>query len=424
MAGSVITKQKSRRTKKERRASAFKGSAARRRRHVHPFPARMPFKFVQRQLRELPKGAVLLDPMCGSGTVLQAGMKAGLSVIGFDTDPLAVLMTRVGLRWIDPTSLEEKATKVLEHAKQRRSRFRSEKPWRALMDADACKYVEFWFDRPNRFELTALALEIGSVREADLREALWIAFSNMIVVKKNGVSKAMDVAHSRPHKAYRLAPVRAFDIFLSSVQGVAAVIAKQPKKGKFDVSQGDARELTLEPESVDLVLTSPPYFNAIDYVRGHRLSLVWMGHDLTSLRDLRIKNIGTERSDVVRSVERPQLIRDIASKAIDGTPSPRLRAMVEKYTHDMWIAIGVIATSLKAGGKAVYVTGDCTAADVRISNEQIIVQCAMSHRLQHVATRHRRIPATNRYLPPPSKKDPSHLAKRMRKESITTFVKT
>ena len=45
----------------------------------------------------------------------------------------------------------------------------------------------------------------------------------------------------------------------------------------------------------DLVVTSPPYLNAIDYLRGHKLSLVWMGHQIEELRELRSANIGSER---------------------------------------------------------------------------------------------------------------------------------
>lgn len=410
--------------KHARRAAAFKGSSARRRRHVHPFPARMAPAFVQWQLRSIPKGAVLLDPMCGSGIVLQAGAKKGLGVVGFDTDPLAVLMTRVGLRYIEPDALIRRAGLVLERARLRKSRFRSRRPWLAIMEKDAGEYVEFWFDKQNRLELTALAVEIGRVRERAIREALWIALSNMIIVKKNGVSRAMDVAHSRPHRSYKVAPVRAFGVFEASVRGVAAVVSKIPRKTKFEVNQGDARRLEIEPESVDLVLTSPPYFNAIDYVRGHRLSLVWLGHSLDDLRGLRITNIGTERSDIVLKVERPQLIRDIATSSMSGqSPTPRLRAMVEKYTQDMWEAIGGIASSLKKGGRAVYVTGDCEVYGVRISNEKIMRECAVSHGLQWVRTTFREIPASNRYLPPPSVAGKNHLAKRMRKESVSTFFK-
>ncbi len=45
-----------------------------------------------------------------------------------------------------------------------------------------------------------------------------------------------------------------------------------------------------------MIITSPPYLNAIDYLRGHKLSLVWMGQSIARVRNIRSTNIGTEKS--------------------------------------------------------------------------------------------------------------------------------
>ena len=50
------------------------------------------------------------------------------------------------------------------------------------------------------------------------------------------------------------------------------------------VYKGDARHLDLRDRSVDLVITSPPYLNAIDYLRCSKFSLVWMGYSVGELR--------------------------------------------------------------------------------------------------------------------------------------------
>jgi len=48
-----------------------------------------------------------------------------------------------------------------------------------------------------------------------------------------------------------------------------------------------------------VVLTSPPYLNAIDYMRCSKFSLVWMGHTIRELRNIRADSVGTEASSVV-----------------------------------------------------------------------------------------------------------------------------
>ena len=68
-------------------------------RPIHPFPARMAPDLAVAELRSLRPGSVVLDPMSGSGTVLRQAADLGHRPIGFDLDPLAVLMTKV---WTTP----------------------------------------------------------------------------------------------------------------------------------------------------------------------------------------------------------------------------------------------------------------------------------------------------------------------------------
>ena len=64
---------------------------------IHPFPARMAPELAGRSLVTVPDGGLVLDPMCGSGTVARAAVEKGLRCVGTDVDPLAVLMHGHGL---------------------------------------------------------------------------------------------------------------------------------------------------------------------------------------------------------------------------------------------------------------------------------------------------------------------------------------
>ena len=69
----------------------------------HPFPARMPLAVAQLLIEQLTDpGATVLDPMVGSGTTLVAAKQLGREGIGFDLDPLAVLLARVANQTADP----------------------------------------------------------------------------------------------------------------------------------------------------------------------------------------------------------------------------------------------------------------------------------------------------------------------------------
>ena len=68
---------------------------------VHPFPARMAPELALAGLESLRPGSLVLDPFAGSGTVLRQATELGHRAVGFDLDPLSVLMTRV---WTTPVS--------------------------------------------------------------------------------------------------------------------------------------------------------------------------------------------------------------------------------------------------------------------------------------------------------------------------------
>ncbi len=55
--------------------------------------------------------------------------------------------------------------------------------------------------------------------------------------------------------------------------------------GKVDIRIGDARNLPLPEESVDGIITSPPYSIALDYVSNDAHALKSLGYDLSEFRE-------------------------------------------------------------------------------------------------------------------------------------------
>ncbi|MEI2740567.1 MAG: hypothetical protein V9F01_17470 [Chitinophagaceae bacterium] len=75
------------------------------------------------------------------------------------------------------------------------------------------------------------------------------------------------------------------------------IFEKQTPKGKINVQLGDARNLKeVDDKSVSAIITSPPYLNALDYMRGHKLSLVWLGYRIDDLGEVRSNSIGVEKA--------------------------------------------------------------------------------------------------------------------------------
>jgi hypothetical protein len=139
--------------------------------------------------------------MCGSGVVLRLAAKMGIASIGFDIDPLSVLMSRV---WTRKTSIQLalfEAENLVERARARRSH-QCRLPW--IDDcAETKQFVKYWFARRQRLQLRRLSYLLSNDRSRlppHIRECLWLALSRIIVTKHAGASLAWDVSHSRPHK--------------------------------------------------------------------------------------------------------------------------------------------------------------------------------------------------------------------------------
>ena len=392
-------------------------------RPVHPFPARMAPSIVWDALPQAGDSLNILDPMAGSGTTLVCARSRGHRAIGCDTDPLALLISRAWCSDVEPDGLKYRAELVLERARTLGGRLTSETSYPKNTDDETRRFIDFWFDARNRRELSALATCISRVRSQTERTLLWCAFSRMIITKTSGASLAMDVSHSRPHKVYDVAPLKPLDAFLKTVSQVVRNCpfpSNANEAPQADIRRGDARALPVESSSVDMVITSPPYLNAIDYLRGHKLSLVWMGHSISEIRGLRSGSIGTEVSKEFTSDEG---IREAMEVMIDlESLDNRRRGMVRRYVWDMGKVMEECARVLKRKGCAVFVVGNSAIMGVFIKNSEALIRLADSKGLTLVSRDTRPIERKRRYLPPPeSKRAGDKMRCRMREEVILEF---
>lgn len=395
-------------------------------RPIHPFPARMAASIPWNELRGASRKPLrVLDPMAGSGTTLVVARALGHESIGFDTDPLAVLLARVWCSDVREVLTACVAERVLELAKQRARHLPLREAYPVDADEETRAFVRYWFDETNRRQLAALALVISEVQKKAIRDVLWCAFSRLIITKQAGASLALDVAHSRPHRVSDKNLIRPLEHFLRAVRTVlAAAPFKAPGIGgpRATVRIADARKLPLEAATVDVVISSPPYLNAIDYLRGHKLSLAWMGHALHNLRRIRAANIGTEVSAGV-DLENPMIMRAMDHMGdLDRLP-PRQTRWLARYVVDMDRAIGELYRVLVPRGRAVLVVGDSTMRGVYVRNSGALAHLGECHGFLVARRRRRNLPPNRRYLPPPSPDSGLMLQNRLRTEVLLDLVK-
>jgi hypothetical protein len=392
-------------------------------RNLHPFPARMAPEIALASLRELPPRSTVLDPMIGSGTVIRTASQLGHNALGFDLDPLAVLMTKVATSRLDPHLIIDYGASVASLCKTLSTK-RGTLPW-IDSDTETDQFINFWFGPEQKKQLRRLALVLNfdfDKRVPDeLNNALKLALSRLIITKHRGASLAWDVSHSRPH---RVKVENDFDV-LSEFVNSCVEIAKRlsdaaPCITPARIRLGDARELTsVQDGSVDLVVTSPPYLNAIDYMRGHKLALVWMGYSISNLRLIRSVSIGAEGR---LKVDNP--IADIARVTsafgeIYALPNSLIR-MIERYAVDLVAMSRTLKRVVRKGGEIHMVVGDSRLRGLEVSNSRGTIAAARVAGLKLISSTQREIPRNKRYLPT-ADLNQSPLSQRMLVEHVLSF---
>lgn len=358
-------------------------------------------------------GATVLDPMCGSGTVVRLATKSKRVAIGVDHDPLAVMITRAACHGGWAKNLAQRADEIVERA----WRLGGQLPDWIKKDPETAEFVSYWFAQEQAADLSRLARVLAKAPPS--ADPLRVAFSRMIVTKERGASLARDTSHSRPHRVADDNDYDVFAEFVKSANKLEALIDTSRPVHRPKIRRADARRLGfIKESSVDLAVTSPPYLNAIDYLRGHKMSLVWMGWTIGTLRALRGEAVGVERTMDDATPE----VRTIAEAAVPRMSDlpDRWQGIVLRFGHDIDRLARSLARVTKPKGHVVMVVANSQLKGVPISNAAICAGAVERHGFEMVDETTRPLPARHRYLPPPSTTS-STLSQRMNEEIVYTF---
>jgi SAM-dependent methyltransferase len=221
-------------------------------------------------------GATVLDPFCGSGTVLVEAMIAGRRAVGTDLNPIAVRLAtlKTTLRdgpWVEALVLA--AHDVAAFADERRLRRAGATRRYPPEDVEA-------FDPHVLLELDSLRAGIAKQGDADVRGVLELVLSAILVKVSRRASDTS--AAASPRRIAAGFPARLFarktEELARRMTELAALVPAGTPPAR--VSLDDATRLrTVGASTVDAVITSPPYVATYDYLAHHALRMRWLGLD-------------------------------------------------------------------------------------------------------------------------------------------------
>lgn len=360
---------------------------------IHSYPAKLlcniPYYFLSNTEEFCPENGIVLDPFCGTGTVLLEAALSGRKAWGADANPLAILISRVKTTYIPKEVLLKELSTVLKRAERSHE----------VCQADSI--IEGWFSYSTITQLYRLQLSIEKIGNEKQKDFFLLCFSNLIRKVSYADPTIAVPVHLNPQRfaegserrettSFRLETLKAIDVY-DKYESICRLnidricsLKDVEWKNWAEVVSRDARHLTrhiteetlIPNDTVDLIITSPPYAGAQKYIRASRLNLYWLGiKDAAEIRNINDKNIG--REDYHKKVYDKTYTTgiDAADKVLDElyARGKRERAcIVGTYLNEMKLALDESYRVLKPGGHMIIVIGNNTVCGLSFNTQDYL----------------------------------------------------
>lgn len=308
----------------------------------HSYPARMHPAVAQGVLEAYAtRGDRVLDPFCGSGTVLVESLVAGMRSRGVDLNPIAIRLAGVKCQVRDAASREAFGTMLTEAVEVSKERVRRKAPAMAPLGAKERAH----YDVHVLKELAGLHDIISAVDPGPDRAALQMLLTAIVVKFSKQRADTARGEHGGPRRIGRFIPSEFYGRKGQELIGRWADLERAcAEAGSWyrpKVVEGDATRLVdvVPPGwSAHLVLTSPPYGGTYDYVRHHALRYPWLG---VSTKAFVAGELGARRN-------------------FSG------KAKVERWNDEVSAMLGSMESVLEDQGQIVLLMGDGEVGGTRV----------------------------------------------------------
>jgi hypothetical protein len=280
---------------------------------IYPYRGKFHPQLVRSLLNilQVKRGQVVLEPYLGSGTTALETSLLGAECIGIDLSPLCATLGRVKTSSVlDLAVIEDAVAQILKRTDLTVDRLRAPR-------GASQRLVEF-------IEIARMVTYSDAARRG--RDA-------SVYLRRNLAAMLASVqAHATALKEFAITP------------------------GTVDLRVGDCRDRAasgIRPNSIDAVVTSPPYSIALDYVKNDEHALVAMDVDTADLR-----------------------------QSMTGVRGRGPKQKLELYNEDIQLMFREVARVLKPGAGAAFVVGDATVDGREYTTTRTMTKWAVDAGLQ------------------------------------------
>lgn len=312
---------------------------------IHPYPAKFTVDLAMEYVKKYTKEDDLVyDPFLGSGTTLLACKNLNRNGVGTDINFIAILISKFKILDLSKERIEHLKTFIETFEKSYKSGCESV----SLFEYPS---INHWFCDDSIKVLSYIKFMIDSLTDDSEKIFCKLVMSAIINSASNQESDTRYAAVVKPKLNVDYVANLFTKKFLSTLSICDEALSLSNTLCKESPLLYNSKKCTdvIKKESVDLILTSPPYPNTYDYYLYHKHRMNWLGYDVKFSMN---EEIGSRRE--FSSLKRPK----------------------EKFDDDMSEILSSCNNTLKVGGHVVLVMGDGQIqGEVYNAKENMIMIC-------------------------------------------------
>jgi len=325
---------------------------------IHPYPAMFHFLVVRELINKFSKKRdYVLDPFMGSGVVAGESLINERNFIGYDINPLAVLISKVRTTPIQSNILLEAIDNISRSYKYKKPEMVN------------FHNINYWFDEDVIKNLSKLKQAIFIIENNEVRNFFEVAFSE--TVRRVSKTKYNEFKLLRKQEKGNNSDVlRVFrEVSIKNIGLLTNFYRKfVPSKIALRLEERNIiNGIPLEDGTIDLVITSPPYGDSkttVAYGQFSRLSLRWLGLE----EQVDKTSLGAKPKDISAGLPSPLLYEFI--EKIADKDEKRAKEVFSFY-NDLYNSIQIIARKVKKQGYVCFVVGNRRVKGLEIPTDKI-----------------------------------------------------
>lgn len=356
---------------------------------IHPFKGKFYPQLAKSlfNLANSKNGMSVLDPYCGSGTVLLEAQLNGLNGYGIDLNPLAVLIAKAktSLPFKDLYVVDKCIAQFLDSTAKDKSKKENLK----YFSSDCIDEILSWFPLKVACCIGWLLSEIDRVPIVSVQDGLKVCLSS--IIREISQQDPRDLRIRRRKIPLEDAPT--LEIFRAKVKELQSRLRNFASQlpycpyhlGKAVICKGDSRDfsiyekLGLSENSIDIVITSPPYATALPYIDTDRLSILTilgipskirtpLERTLTGSREitnserakieLKIPQAKIDEIGSNSAIKTIQTVFELNQKANVGFRRKNKAALLYRYFRDLFSTLKSVNKVVRKEGQLFFVIGN------------------------------------------------------------------